>query len=273
MLEVASAGGMGEWMHHSQPRVELHLPSPPLPSLRDLETSFVHVSEAQLAAIMQHTQLTRLRLEYAGLKALPQQLRGMANLRCLELCSQLRLPKGFANLKGLHLTRLQITDTNLAKLPPALSSLTDLVQLILTENEQLAHGWEHLANLPRLETLSLGGSYSLNPGLPASLTTFASLRHLSLRLTPHLVRSLWPLAPRLAHLTSLDIMVADMEELPHAITHLSRLQSLDLRHNHLLACGWQRLSALRQLTALELEGCTHAPADLHLLLPMAQLTL
>ncbi|KAL4458063.1 hypothetical protein ABPG75_012928 [Micractinium tetrahymenae] len=191
---------------------------------------------------------------------------------------------------GIHttLTRLELRKCGLVSLPAAFSGLSALCHLDLSSNEDLKHGWEHLACLAALTRLDMSFS-----GPPAAVprqcrllgsASFTRLRSLSLgiltddhaseegeRLNPApLPRDF---LPRFPQLSSLELTEWERGALPSPLSSLTALRSLSLD-----VCGLAEgtLDHLpRQLTSLTLSACglRHMPGQLSRLTSLRSLNM
>lgn len=248
----------------------------------DLKLCRQAVGFQELELIFQHTQLTRLVLEQAGLRRLPPALSALAQLRRLSVAHNAGLAKGFAHLSRLSsLTALDLSFTGLqgeGRIPPSLAHMPQLRELRLAGN-LLRSGWEHLEGLSQLSVLEMQGWHShedraLADQLPAVLSRLAGLRRVDVGSNPQ-VASGWQHLP--TGLTSLDLYAAgQLREMPAAIGRMPRLASLEVGFWRQLATGAGALALLPpSLTHLCLSDChlRAVPPDLALLTGLQSLDL
>ena len=112
---------------------------------------------------------------------------------------------------------LNLGSCRLAGVPEALSALTTLTSLDLSENEELAGGWQHLRPLRQLSALSLRGCRLA--GVPAELSALTLLSSLDLRGNQGLVGGWQHLRP-LRQLRALDTRFCSLAGVPQELFHL-----------------------------------------------------
>lgn len=188
-----------------------------------------------------------------------------------------------------QLRHLTIFDCQLAAIPAALSSCTQLASLNL-DGSRLAAGWQHLQPLAQLQHLVLSGT----DHLPASLGQLTQLQHLVLSGAADLPASLGQLTqlthlelercsnvPAVSHqlsalhrLQSLQLSECGLAEVPAAVSGLTALTALCLQHNQ-LAGGFDHLRPLVQLRQLQLQAndLDEVPAAISALTALQELCL
>lgn len=109
------------------------------------------------SSICSLTELTYLRMDGHGLKALPPHFSLLTNLHLLWLHDNKlkRLPKNFGALKSLQY--LCLSDNYLIELPKSFKKLTKLKELYL-ENNRLKEFPKNFSNLTRLKYLNINGN-------------------------------------------------------------------------------------------------------------------
>ncbi|CAI5987901.1 unnamed protein product [Closterium sp. NIES-65] len=194
--------------------------------LCNLQTLLVRESSHQRhlpSSLTEISSLTRLELELCHVEALPEGVGELSNLRELHVscCSHLTaLPASVTCLTRLETLTLSGC-RELAFVPTGLDGLTRLKQLVVTWCDALKHPPQVL--LASLEVLSWG-SFSHAMALP-DLSRLTGLRTLCLNRVS--VACGKAVSRSLSHLEHLRLTLAnDAEELPFALTFLSRLRTL-----------------------------------------------
>ncbi|CAI5491752.1 unnamed protein product [Closterium sp. Naga37s-1] len=194
--------------------------------LCNLQTLLVRESSHQRhlpSSLTEISSLTRLELELCHVEALPEGVGELSNLRELHVscCSHLTaLPASVTCLTRLETLTLSGC-RELAFVPTGLDGLTRLKQLVVTWCDALKHPPQVLP--ASLEVLSWG-SFSHAMALP-DLSRLTGLRTLCLNRVS--VACGKAVSRSLSHLEHLRLTLAnDAEELPFALTFLSRLRTL-----------------------------------------------
>lgn len=253
----------------SQPRVQRPRPTarpPAAPALHAWSADMPEAGEcgAGLVAVSALTRLTCLALEHVQLPRVPPQWAALRSLEALELSDM--AGGGLGNLSGLAtlqhltaLTRLAVTGTGVAALPPELTSLQKLSYLDLSRNPLASSGLGALSALTALTCLRLEGS-GASAGLdrlPPELAAAGGCRDLRLRYNPQLGAggdaAFEPLSS-LSCLTRLDLHACGLQRVPPQLAACEQLESVDLggsralgRHPSLTLAPLAQLPSLRQL--------------------------
>ncbi|CAI5992291.1 unnamed protein product [Closterium sp. NIES-64] len=196
------------------------------------------------------TSLTRLELDECGVEELPEGVVGaLCNLRQLHVsyCPPLTaLPASVTCLTALEALSLAYCH-NLASAPARLDGLTRLKWLEVAQCDKLTR--PPLVLPPSIEWLSWGGRRQAM-ALP-DMSTLTGLR--SLRLDVVAVACGVAVSRSLSHLEHLQLSLAgDAEELPFALTFLSRLRTLIVKSARLVLLPADIGSAVPQLRELSL---------------------
>jgi len=161
-------------------------------------------------------------------------------------------------------TVLNLSNHDLAAVPPGLSALADLTELDLSGN-RLEMIPLALAQLGKLQILNLARNQLAE--FPAAITAIPSLRVLDL--SQNRIGVLPPALGSLTELQSLNLAENELAELPAAIGALAKLQTLDVNNNALVALPPTigKLAELRDLilTGNQLEALPESFGDLRLL--------
>ncbi|MFN0248431.1 MAG: leucine-rich repeat domain-containing protein [Kofleriaceae bacterium] len=207
---------------------------------RDLEKLvWLSISGLTDALVPELGELEKLRrfelrcqgLSHEGVKVLPDELFGMANLEQLEIheCRITTLPDSVGTLKKLERIMLW-QNPNLARLPSAFGTLPELATIDLVAPHALddAQAFGVLAKLPKLERLRIS---SRGAPLPRVLGRFPALVSLSAAHFSAVPASI----ARCTTLRSLDLgWCEDLATLPPEIAKLPALRHLNLYANNSL---------------------------------------
>jgi internalin A len=249
-----------------------------LPGLLRLDLSRTPLTDAGLAALVDHATLLELNLWGCdaitddGLAALAE----LTSLEQLELgrCARvtvegLRHLQGLEHLRVLGLAGTGIDDEGLA----ALRDLRTLRTLDLSETQVMGEGLAHLAELPGLWSLNLSGCVRLRAAGLRALRRMTALSELNLGrcglLTDQALVHVRPLR-RLTSLSLEGLAVADTGVL--YLIDLPALTSLDLAWTGVGDAGVARLGAMRSLRELVLAGSRVTDAGLAQLAALLGLT-
>ncbi|CAI5997525.1 unnamed protein product [Closterium sp. NIES-64] len=224
--------------------------------LRNLHTLLLrdsYISPHLPCSLLEVASLTRLELNGCDVELLPEGVGSLSNLRDLHVswCPQLTaLPASVTALTALEALSLAECK-NLASVPTRLDGLTRLKRLEVARCDRLAQPPQVLP--ASVEWLSWGSSWSQKQAMALpDVSTLTGLRTLCL----DEVSVVYGVAVSrsLSHLEHLHLTLADdTEELPFALTFLSRLRTLIIDS----ALSLQRLpadigSAVPQLRKLKL---------------------
>lgn len=180
------------------------------------------------------TQQTFCSYQDKGLAELPHDfVETHPSLTRLNLDNNLltRLPEGFAqltNLSSLHLSRNRLT-----LLPPAIAQLSQLKELDLSHNQLTACTF--FSSLPpSLQTIDLSHN---------DINTFCIKEEIctqKINLSSNGLTSIaLPYRPYCRHIVFLDLSNNSLSSIPQEIRFLTSLSTLDLRTNPLLALPWE----------------------------------
>ncbi|CAI5523044.1 unnamed protein product [Closterium sp. Naga37s-1] len=199
------------------------------------------------------TSLTRLELDECGVEELPEGVVGaLCNLRQLHVsyCPPLTaLPASVTCLTALEALSLAYCH-NLASAPARLDGLTRLKWLEVAQCDKLTR--PPLVLPPSIEWLSWGGRRQAM-ALP-DMSALTGLR--TLRLDVVAVACGVAVSRSLSHLEHLQLSLAgDAEELPFALTFLSRLRTLIAMRSWRHCQGG--LCEVKALRMLDVEECGH----------------
>ncbi|KAL4855184.1 Leucine-rich repeat and death domain-containing protein 1 [Chlorella vulgaris] len=160
-------------------------------------------------------------------------------------------------LAGLQV--LQLPCCNLEQVPLALSGLTQLTSLALSNPRAEVHNiimsTAPLATLRRLEGLKLNCCNLI--AVPQQVSVLSALTRLSLNENARLVGGWQHLLP-LMQLQDLDLSWCSLTAVPEQLSALTALTRLDFSRNEHLSGGWQHLLLLMQLQDLDVATCTLA---------------
>lgn len=137
---------------------------------------------------------------------------------------------------------------NLAQVPDALTKMTDLAVLDLSDNE-LVELPEGLKNLNQLTTLVLSGNKLEElPGIVCQLKTLTTLNAAYNKISriPEAISNL-------DQLTTLNLSYNELEEIPQNLCQLNRLTSLDITSNPLKRIR-KDITKLRMLSTFRIAG-------------------
>ncbi|KAI3434712.1 hypothetical protein D9Q98_002773 [Chlorella vulgaris] len=196
-------------------------------------------------------------------------LKPMSRLRQLSMM-QVNLSSTAKALLALpalkDLQALALPRCKLQAVPPALSSLTRLTSLDLSDNRIL--GTAFLASLQRLQSLNLV-SCSLT-SVPQQLSALAALTRLSLS-ENSLLDGGWQHLLPLVQLQHLDLWRCELTAVPQQLSALTALTTVDITHTDIESV-WQHLMPLVRLCQLDLS-CFSLTAVPEQLSTMTALTL
>jgi len=219
-----------------------------LTKLREL--TFTGITDAGMANLSELSLLEKLYLDGGVTDAGLIHLKGLAKLRALSLGFRKVSGPGLEHLEALNglevldLTYAQITDTDLAYLPPNLRTL------LLRTTKVSDAGLEHLKGLTHLENLSLANTMVTGPGMH-HLEALTSLEVLDLSFAPVTDTGLAHLPPNLRILLLWRTKVSDVG-LEH-LKGLTRLENLSLGETTVAGPGLDHLKGLANLRKLSLR--------------------
>ncbi|KAL4856014.1 E3 ubiquitin-protein ligase [Chlorella vulgaris] len=180
-------------------------------------------------------------------------LKPMSRLRQLSmievnLSSTAKALLALPALKDLQ--ALALPGCRLRAVPPALSILTRLTSLDLSDNRIL--GFAPLASLQRLQSLDLRSCCLTS--VPQQLSALAALTRLSLS-ENSLLGGGWQHLLPLVQLQHLDLWRCELTAVPRQLSALTALTTVDITHTN-IENGWQHLMPLVQLCQLDLWCCS-----------------
>lgn len=204
--------------------------------------------------ILEMRGLKSLKLSRNALRTIPESICRLTELETLELdeCQLGALPASIGRLEKLK--HLSLAGNNLASLPVTMADLQQLTSLNLAYNSTPLP--ENIGALQQLRELDLHGNKRLLP-LPDSLAQLTRLESLSLANclggTNELV-GLPSVVTRLSGLKSLDLSGNSLNSLPDDITRLESLRSLNLNSSLRGVKQLPDLSAMHHLQTLHFGG-------------------
>ncbi|XP_031476370.1 disease resistance protein RPV1-like [Nymphaea colorata] len=207
-----------------------------LTSLEELDLSFC-------------IEITTLPSQMEDPKSLEPVLLGKLEVLEFEGCSNLTICPDFTSMP--HLETLDFTNcTKMSELDPSIGLLESLAHLNLRECWSLKTLPQEIWQLTSLEELDLTGCYQIS-ALPESMRHLKQLKWLYLQRCSSLTEILECICSFL-NLEELDLSWTTIEELPHSIVSLEKLEVLSVSHCHgLKLLPW----FLPSLTELEARGC------------------
>jgi internalin A len=182
------------------------------------------------------------------LKALPQELAALENLRLLDLSGNPLTVIPTSVLELQKLTSLIVVRVNLSEIPDSIAQLTNLTELHLSGN-QLSELPESIAQLTNLTELNLSGNQLSE--LPESIAQLTNLTRLYL--WDNQLSELPESIAQLTNLTELHLSGNQLSELPESIAQLTNLTELNLSGNQLSELP-ESIAQLTNLTELHLSG-------------------
>jgi Leucine-rich repeat (LRR) protein len=214
-------------------------------SLRQIDLA---CSGQQLLSLQSLTALQALEVDTCQPLFLPAEL--LAQLTRLDLRNSVACANApWAALQ--HLEDLALCSCSLLAVPQQLSALTALT-LDLSDNRELAGGWQHLLPLTKLLLFSVYNcSLTAVPEQVSALTALARLDLSSNRLSGG-----WQHLLPLRQLQDLNLSECGLTAMPEELSSLTHLTRLDLSGNHALISGWHHLLPLTQLQDLPLSDCS-----------------
>ncbi|XP_074359275.1 TMV resistance protein N-like isoform X2 [Apium graveolens] len=166
-----------------------------------------------------------------NLETLPDSICNQRSLEILNIadCSSLEaLPVSIGNLESLK--KIVMYGLTISKLPDSIGSLTKLVELDLSNNENLETLPDTICNLTALETLNIWQCSKLET-LPDELWKITSLRKIYANFTSQLIElpDIGSSQTALA-LQELNLSFSGITALPLGLRQLSNLQSVELSY-------------------------------------------